>query len=109
MTEGMRAHCQSLRLQRMRLCSLQQQRERIASHMVHDLKEPLSAIDLRSSLLLLDTNLPDQARVLIERVRTQARSALLQVLNLLDIRMLDEGHLEARYAPVDLYAWCASY
>jgi signal transduction histidine kinase len=70
---------------------------------VHDLKDPLSTIDLRAALLLLDATLPAQARSSIERIRTQVRSALLQVLNLLDIRMLDEGRLEARYEPVDLF------
>jgi signal transduction histidine kinase len=102
MTEAVRAHCQSLRQQRLRLWTLQQQRERIASYIVHDLKEPLSTIDLRAALLLLDTSLTEQARTFIERIRTQVRSALLQVLNLLDIRMLDEGLMEARCEPVDL-------
>ena len=103
MTEDARRVCQSLRQQRLRLCSLQLQQERTASYIVHDLKEPLSTIDLRAALLLLDTSLPEQARILIERMRTQVRSALLQVLNLLDIRMLDEGHLEARCESVDLF------
>jgi two-component system sensor histidine kinase/response regulator len=103
MSEALRAHCQSLRQQRIRLWSLQQQRERIGSYIVHDLKEPLSTIDLRAALLLLDTSLTEQARTFVERIRTQVRSALLQVLNLLDIRMLDEGRLEARCEPVDLF------
>jgi signal transduction histidine kinase len=102
MTEPLRSHCQNLRRQRMRLCRLQLHRERVASYIVHDLKEPLSTIDLRAALLLLDTSLPDPTRSSIERIRTQVRSALSQVLNLLDIRMLDEGRLEARYQPVDL-------
>lgn len=103
-SEPVITHCRKLRRQRMRLCSLQQQRERIAAYVVHDLKEPLGTIDLRAALLLLDANLPEQARTLVERIRTQVRAALLQVLNLLDIRMLDEGQLEARRERVDLFA-----
>lgn len=103
MTDALRSHCQMLRHQRMRLCRLQLQRERIASYIVHDLKEPLSTIDLRAALLLLDTALSEHTRNSVERIRAQVRSALLQVLSLLDIRMLDEGRLETRYEAVDLF------
>jgi len=102
MTEAVRSHCQTLRHQRMRLCRLQLQRERIASYIVHDLKEPLSTIDLRAALLLLDTALSEHTRSSVERIRAQVRSALLQVLSLLDIRMLDEGRLETRNEAIDL-------
>lgn len=102
-SEAVQAQCRKLRRQRLHVCRLQQQRERIASFIVHDLKEPLGTIDLRAALLLHDPSLPEQARTLLERIRTQVRSALLQVLNLLDIRMLDEGRLDARCEPVDLF------
>lgn|GEM_PF-383825 len=103
MTDALRSHCQILRQQRIRLGRLQLHRERMASYIVHDLKEPLGTIDLRAALLLLDTALSESTRSSVERIRLQVRSALLQVLSLLDIRMLDEGRLEARYETVDLF------
>jgi two-component system sensor histidine kinase/response regulator len=100
--DELRAHCQRLRQQRQRLSRLQLHRERIASYIVHDLKEPLSSIDLRAALLLLNRAIPQDARDSIDRIREQTRSAILQVLNLLDIHTHDGGRLIARYEAVNL-------
>jgi signal transduction histidine kinase len=75
---------------------------------VHDLKNPVSAMDLNAQLLLRDAKLPDSAREPATRIRDEARQLNRMILNLLDLSKADEGKLGAKISSVDLRVTVAS-
>lgn len=91
-----------VRHQRDDLMRLQLQKERLTSFVVHDLKNPVSAMDLHAQLLLRDPEVPARARESVQQIRAEARGLLRLVLNLLDISKSEEGHLTPKLGPVDL-------
>jgi two-component system sensor histidine kinase/response regulator len=96
-----------VRQQRDDLVRLQLEKERLTAFVVHDLKNPVYAMDLHAQLLLRDPELPGHARDSVQSIRNEARSLLRLVLNLLDISQSEEGQLTPRPAPVDLVALAA--
>jgi two-component system, sensor histidine kinase and response regulator len=96
-----------VRQQRDDLMRLQLEKERLTSFVVHDLKNPVYAMDLHAQLLLRDPELPGHARESVQYIRNEARSLLRLVLNLLDISQSEAGQLTPRPAPVDLAALVA--
>ena len=103
----LREHYELVRKQRDDLMRLQLQKERLSAFVVHDLKNPVSSIDLGAQLLARDPTLPEHARKSAEQIRAAARSLLRLILNLLDISKSEEGKLSAKRAPVDLDALSA--
>jgi signal transduction histidine kinase len=83
---------------------LQLQKERLTAFVVHDLKNPVSSMDLHAQFLLRDRALPEQARVSARHLRDQARALLRLIYNLLDISKSEEGLLTPERASVDLRA-----
>jgi signal transduction histidine kinase len=83
---------------------LQLQKERLSAFVVHDLKSPLSSIDLGAQLLARDASLPEHAREIVEGIRDSSRTLLRLILNLLDISKSEEGKLTAERVRVDLDA-----
>jgi signal transduction histidine kinase len=98
----LRAHYDLVRHQRDDLMRLQLQKERLTAFVVHDLKNPVNAMDLHAQLLLRVPELPERARASVEAIRREARSLLRLVLNLLDISKSEEGQLAPRRSPLDL-------
>jgi signal transduction histidine kinase len=92
------------RIQRQRddLMRAQLQKERLSAFIVHDLKNPVNAIDLHAQALLHNAELPPSARDSVQHIREGARSLLRLVVNLLDVSKSEEGKLTPRYAEVDL-------
>jgi signal transduction histidine kinase len=94
----------ALRRQRDELFRLQLQKERLMAFVVHDLKNPVNAMDLHAQLLLRDQTLGASARDSAGQIRAEARQLTRMILNLLDIARADEGNLAPRLADVDLPA-----
>jgi signal transduction histidine kinase len=91
-----------LQRQRDHLFRLQLQKERLMAFVVHDLKNPVNAMDLHAQLLLHENNLSDEAKSSAGQIRAEARQLNRMIKNLLEIAKADEGHLEVELANVDL-------
>jgi len=87
-----REYVDLLRQQRDDLMRLQLQKERLMGFVVHDLKNPVSNIDLLAQLLSRD---PDsaEARDAGVHIRDEVRSLMRLLLNLLDLSKSEEGRL----------------
>jgi signal transduction histidine kinase len=107
MNAELREHYDLVRRQRDDLMRLQLQKERLSSFVVHDLKNPVNSLDLHAQLLLRQADLPPRARDSVLHIRSEARSLLRLILNLLDISKSEEGRLAPKLGPVALDALCA--
>ncbi|MEY4580055.1 MAG: hypothetical protein RL701_4758 [Pseudomonadota bacterium] len=101
MKAELRDHYELVRRQRDDLMRLQLQKERLSQFIVHDLKNPVSTLDMCAQTLLRDRELPERAKITVQRVRDEARILLNMLLNLLDISRSDEGGLTPRQDSVD--------
>lgn len=102
MREELREHYGQLKEQRDDLLRLSLQKERLMAFVVHDLKNPVNAMDLHAQVLLRDASLSEKARSSASQIRTEARTLTRMILNLLDLSKADEGKLAPRLAPLDL-------
>jgi two-component system sensor histidine kinase/response regulator len=98
----LREHYDLVRRQRDDLMRLQLQKERLSQFVVHDLKNPVSTLDLSAQMLLRDSKLSESARRSVLRMRAEARSLLRMIYNLLDISQSDEGRLAPRRVEIEL-------
>lgn len=98
----LRANFDLLKKQRDDLMRAQLQKERLSSFVVHDLKNPVNAMDLHAQVLLADPSLSPGARESAQHIRSEARTLLRLIYNLLDISKSEEGQLAAKKAPVAL-------
>ena len=102
MTAELREHYDLVRRQRDDLMRLQLQKERLTSFVVHDLKNPVTSMDLHAQLLLRGAELTPPLRESAQHIRDEARSLLRLLLNLLDISKSEEGRLVLRPTEVNL-------
>lgn len=107
LSADLREHYELVRRQRNDVLRLQLQKERLTAFLVHDLKNPVNAMDLHAQLLLRDPELSERARESVQSIRNEARSLLRLVLNLLDISKSEEGQLAPQPAAVELDALVA--
>lgn len=91
-----------VRRQRDALTRLQLQKEQLTAFVVHDLKNPVSSMDLHAQLLLRDQTLTPRSRNAARQVQASARQLLRLLLNLLDISKSEEDQLRIKRAPTDL-------
>ncbi len=98
----------ALKKQRDDLVRTQLQKERLAAFIVHDLKNPVNAMDLHAQLLLRDKSLSPAAFHSAQQIRAEARQLNRMILNLLDVSKGDEGKLVPTLVDVDLGALLAS-
>jgi len=104
MSAELREHYALVRQQRDDMMRLQLQKEQLSSFVVHDLKNPVSSMDLHAQLLLRDPSLSEAARQSAQSIRNEARALLRLVLNLLDISKSEEGRLTPRSDDIALGA-----
>jgi two-component system, sensor histidine kinase and response regulator len=97
-----REYFELARRQRDDLLRLQLQKERLTAFVVHDLKNPVSNLDLQAQVLLRDKELPPRLRSNIDGIRNEARSLMRLIMNLLDIAKSEEGRLAPKTEFVDL-------
>lgn len=102
MKSELREHYELVRGQRDDLMRLQLQKERLSQFIVHDLKNPVSTLDLYAQTLLRDASLSERARLTVTRMRGEARTLLNMLLNLLDVSQSDEGGLSPRREPLEI-------
>ena len=102
MSAELREHYDLVRRQRDDLMRLQLQKERLTSFVVHDLKNPVSSMDLHAQVLLRASELTPASRESAQHIRDEARSLLRLLLNLLDISKSEEGQLVPRPSEVNL-------
>ncbi|HEX7671425.1 MAG TPA: hybrid sensor histidine kinase/response regulator [Polyangiaceae bacterium] len=98
----LREHYELLKHQRDDLQRLQLQKERLMAFLVHDLKNPVNAMDLHAQLLLKDSSLSENARDSASQIRGEARQLARMILNLLDLSKGDEGKLFPKRSTVRL-------
>ena len=102
--EELREHYDLIKRQRDALQRAQLQKERMTAFVVHDLKNPVNAMDLHAQLLLRDKDLPKSAHESAAQIRRDARYLTRMIMNLLDLAKADEGELSPKRADVDLRA-----
>ena len=100
----LREHYDLLKHQRDGMVRLQLQKERLMAFVVHDLKNPVNAMDLHAQLLTRDRTLGESARESAAQIRSTARQLNRMIMNLLDISKADEGKLSAKRIDIDLRA-----
>lgn len=91
-----------VRHQRDALIRLQLQKERLSAFLVHDLKNPISSLDLWAQQALRDPNLTERAGRALRHIRDETRTLTRMVLNLLDISKSEEGELLPQRGNIDL-------
>ena len=97
-------HYDLIRRQRDDLVRLGLQKEMLTAFVVHDLKNPVGAMDLLAQSLLRDRALSADARDSAAQIRGAARRLMRLIHNLLDVSKSDEGKLEPRRAEIDVRA-----
>lgn len=100
----LRSHVEAVRKQRDDLMRVQLQKERLAAFIVHDLKNPLSAMRLHASVIARTPDVPAAAREAAGAIREQVDRLNHLVMNLLDVSKADEGKLVAKRETVPLAA-----
>jgi len=90
--------------QRDDLLRLQLQKEQLVAFLVHDLKNPVNAIELHAELVLRDRDASDRSRRAAEKIRDDSRALQRMITTLLDIAKADEGRLAPVRRTIDLDA-----
>jgi two-component system, sensor histidine kinase and response regulator len=93
---------QQLRRQRDDLMRLQLQKEALTAFLVHDLKNPVNAIELHSQRMLRDPKASDRSRDAALKISDESRALLRMIVNLLDVSRADEGRLKPAALAVDV-------
>ena len=93
---------EEVRRQRDEVMRLQLRKEQMTTFLVHDLRTPVGAIDLRARLILQDPTLSAESHDAARQIQSGARQTLRLVLNLLDISKAETGRLLANRSPTDL-------
>jgi len=96
----LRKHYDVIRRQRDDMMRLQLQKERLTAFVVHDLKNPVNAIDLHAQVLCRDKELSADARESATSIRAETRHLMRLITNLLDISKSEEGRLVPNKVPV---------
>ncbi len=97
-----------LRRQRDELMRLQLQKEQLAGFLVHDLKNPVQAIELQAQRVLRSATSDDRALDAAARIHDETHALMRMITNLLDITRADEGQLAPALRQVDAGAVVAA-
>ena len=97
-----------IKRQRDDLQRLQLQKEQLVGFLVHDLKNPVSTIELQAQRLLRDPAASERAHDAANAIRDETRALMRMILNLLDLGRADEGHLVPARSPIDVEAFVAA-
>ncbi len=92
---------EEIKRQRDALQRLQLHKEQLAGFLVHDLKNPVGAIDLQALRVLRDPAASERSKSAANAIRDEARGLLRMILNLLDLSRADEGRLAPAREPLD--------
>jgi two-component system, sensor histidine kinase and response regulator len=81
------------RRQRDDLMRLQLQKEQLSAFLVHDLKNPVNAIELHNQRILRDRDASPRVRDAATKIHDESSALLRMITNLLDLSKADEGRL----------------
>jgi len=81
------------RHQRDDLMRLQLHKEQLVAFLVHDLKNPVNAIELHGQRILRDKAASERSRDAAASIRNETQALLRMIMNLLDLSKADEGRL----------------
>jgi len=84
---------EGIRRQRDDLMRLQLQKERFIAFLVHDFKNPVNSMELRTQLLLRDRGISHDTREGIVQIRADVRNLMRLILNVLDVSKGEESAL----------------
>jgi signal transduction histidine kinase len=87
------------RRQRDDLLRLQLQKEQLVAFLVHDLKNPVNAIDLHGQRILRDKTASERSRDAALKIQSESRTLLRMLMTLLDLSKADEGRLVTEKRP----------
>jgi len=93
---------QALQARQAELMQVQQQKEELASLIVHDLKNPLNAMFLLTRLLSQEKGLSEDGRDGVRQLRNSCETMRRLIMNLLDISRSEDGQLVPQIVDVDL-------
>lgn len=82
-----------LRQQRDELLRLQLRKEQLAAFLVHDLRNPVNAIELQAQRILRHPEADHRSRDAAGKIHDETRNLIRMLTNLLDISRADEGEL----------------
>jgi two-component system sensor histidine kinase/response regulator len=91
-----------LKRQRDELLRLQLHKEQLSAFLVHDLKNPVNAIELQVQRILRSAKTDDRARDAATTIHSETRGLLRMITNLLDIGKADEGQLAPAHRAIEL-------
>jgi two-component system sensor histidine kinase/response regulator len=91
-----------VRAQRDDLMRLQLQKEQLVAFLVHDLKNPVNAIELQGQRIARDAAATERSRDAAARIQIETRALLRMITNLLDLSRADEGGLAPARQPIAL-------
>jgi two-component system sensor histidine kinase/response regulator len=91
-----------VRAQRDDLMRLQLHKEQLVAFLVHDLKNPVNAIELQSQRIARDSAATERSRDAAARIQTETRALLRMITNLLDLSKADEGALAPVHQQIPL-------
>ena len=91
-----------VRAQRDDLMRLQLQKEQLVAFLVHDLKNPVSSIELQAQRITRDPAAVARSRDAAARIQMETRALLRMITNLLDLSKADEGGLAPTRQPIAL-------
>lgn len=81
------------RRQRDELLRMQLQKEQLVAFLVHDLKNPVNAIELHGQRILRDRDASERARDAALKIQSETRALSRMLMTLLDLSKADEGRL----------------
>ena len=93
-----------LKQQRDQLLRVQYQKEQLAAYVVHDLKNPVSSIDLQAQRVLRDPLASARSRDAATAIRSETRTLMRMLTNLLDVSKADDGELTVNRTDANLAA-----
>jgi two-component system, sensor histidine kinase and response regulator len=93
-----------IRTQRDDVMRLQLQKEQLVAFLVHDLKNPVNAIDLHGQRILRDANATERSRDAAAKIQSESQALLRMIMNLLDLSKADEDQLHPTKQSVELGA-----
>ena len=91
-----------IRKQRDDLVRLQLHKEQLIAFLVHDLKNPVHAIDLQSDRILRDQGGTQRARDAGTKIQVESRALMRMITNLLDLSKADEDGLLPHKKSIEL-------
>jgi signal transduction histidine kinase len=93
---------ETIREQRDAMMRLQLHKERLTAFLVHDLKNPVNALDLHAQLLLRNKTLSDNGKDSVRAIRHEANRLTQLIGNMLDLSKSEAGELSLHKSDVDL-------